>query len=163
MNAKLFALGLALTLVFAAAAYYVYEGVTMEPEVTVTGVSYRVDDSVSILGFEVPTALTFLVGLKVYNPNIISFTVEDVSYKVYVNDVAVGDGSIPEAVTVESKSRKSFTSEVDVSAAGALASLIDILSTGEASARVEGHADVKLPLVGVRRITFSQQHDVFKV
>jgi len=151
---------LLLLIVVSGGGYYVWEGVTREPEVEVAGVDYEVVDSVSLFGVVVPTNVSVIVGVEVYNPNIISFTLQGGSYDVFVNDVKVGEGVLPEGVEVPADGIESFESEIQLDAVSGVKGLIEALGSGMLTAKVDGNAYVEVPLLGVREIRFSQEREL---
>ncbi len=158
MDKRVTVLAAALFVLLAAGAY-VWDGVTKQPEVNVTGVNYRVVDSVSLLGVSVPMNVSFNVAVDVSNPNIVSANLVGGRYDVYVNDVRVGDGIIPEAELPAGKTT-SLETEVRTSAASGLKAGLSAVDEGEAAAAVSGTAYVELPLLGVREIPFHAEQKI---
>ena len=118
------------------AGMWVWNNVSKPPEVSVAGVDYRVDDKTSIFGVEIPTKVTLLLNVSIYNPNIIPITVTGADYRLYVNNVSVGNGSIKKPFVLEARSTTTVVPEISLSGMDALASLVDVFTTVNAKARV---------------------------
>jgi len=157
MNYKLALAAIALVIVIALAGVWVWDNISKPPEVSVAGVDYRIDEKTSIFVVEIPTKVTLLLNVSIYNPNIIPITVTGADYRLYVNNVSVGNGSIKEPFVLEARSTTTVVPEISLSGMDALASFVDVFTTGKAKARVEGTVYVDIPLIGPQPITISQE------
>ncbi|MCX6695103.1 MAG: LEA type 2 family protein [Candidatus Altiarchaeota archaeon] len=149
-----------LTALTAAGVFYVWQGVSKTPEVKVVGVDYRVEDSITVLGVEIPMNVTIIAELEAYNPNIIPIKVVGADYTVYVNDNRVGSGALKEPVEIPADGRKAFKTEVGLDTASALQNVLSVLKTGAVRARVSGKAYVELPLLGVKEIPIEGEEKI---
>ena len=143
-----------------AASLYVWQGVTRVPQFQVKTVAYNVTDRITVLGVDVPTNVKLIVELEAYNPNILSLRVVGGSYGVFLNDVRVGEGSVP-AVEIPSGGRKTMDTEVTLSTASGIAGIMGAIQKGEMKARIDGEAYVELPVIGVKKLKFEKEANVF--
>lgn len=138
---------------------YLWDGVTGEPEIDVVGVGYRVDEKITVLGIDVPKSVTFLVDLEAYNPNILAVKVLGGEYTVFVGDVEVGQGSIPE-VEIPADSRIPVETEVKVSALEGLKGVMGSLKEGTLTVKVVGEAEVGVPILGTQKLSFTKEKSI---
>ncbi|MFH1126017.1 MAG: LEA type 2 family protein [Candidatus Altiarchaeota archaeon] len=156
-----------LLLIFTAIALYLgiylWTNISKQPEVSVSGVEYRVAEKISILGAEVPTKIALLVHLEVYNPNIISITVTDASYQVYLNSMPVGEGTVTGPVEIQAKAKTTTTSEVKISSLQAVAGMLETADTGTLKAKINGTINIKIPIIGTRPVYLNQETEILKI
>ena len=128
-----------------------------QPEVLLKSVSVKGFESINLLIVEIPTEVIFSVVLEVYNPNFLGATVTDVEYDLYVNDVYVGKGSLPRAVTIPANGKTNVETEVSVSVSSSIQALVTTIQQGSATAKVNGNVYIGVPIRGSISVPFSEE------
>ena len=115
-----------------------------QPEVSLKSVSVKGFESINLLIVEIPTEVIFSVVLEVYNPNFLGATVTDVEYDLYVNDIHVGEGSLPRSVTIHANDRTNVETEISVSLSSSIQALVTTVQQKSAIAKVVGDVYIRL-------------------
>jgi len=144
----------------AAGGFILWQNVTQKPEVKVTGIDYRIEDKISVLGVEIPTNITLITELEVYNPNIIPLTITDAKYQVYLNDVPLGNGSLKKPVEIQPKSKGKATAEASISSLSGIRGALGSIQIGTMKAGISGEVYLKLPVVGVRAFPIKEEKEI---
>jgi LEA14-like dessication related protein len=145
--------------VLTAAGVYVWRNITKQPEVEVTGFTYNVTDEVTVLGVSIPTEVSVLMELEIQNPNIIPIMLSGGTYTVELNNISVGEGTIP-AFKVPAGSKRKIDSEVRFSAVSSLKAVLNAVKEGSLAGRVSGEVYVNIPVLGRITIPFTEERDI---
>lgn len=143
--------------------FYLWANISKQPEVSVTGVGYNVTEKITVLGAEVPTKISLQIHLEVYNPNIISITITNASYEVYLNSMPVGEGTLKGPVEIPAKSKTTTTSEIEISSLQAAAGLLKTADTGTLKAKINGTVYISMPIIGPKPVQIDQETEILKI
>jgi hypothetical protein len=143
--------------------FYLWANISKPPEVRVSGVEYNVTEKISILGAEVPTKISLLIHLEVYNPNIISITITNASYQAYLNSMPVGEGTIKGPVEITAKANTTTTSEVQISSIRVIAGILETADTGTLKAKINGTVYVNMPIIGPKPLQLNHEAEILKI
>jgi LEA14-like dessication related protein len=102
------------------------------------------DVSVKSLSF---VNATLEVRLRVYNPNSVTVTLDRVDYSLYVNDVYLGDGTIPREYYIPPGGTVTIITQFELSYSGALKTIWSYLAIGgKINWRMKGTAHIDTPI-----------------
>ncbi len=141
-------------------AFFIF-GTIQEPKVTLKTVSIKDVEDINLLFISIPKSVILSVVLDVENPNFLGATVNNVNYQLYLNNIPVGEGSLPYSVYIPANGRTDVTTEVKISIASSIQTLLSILQQGSVTAKVVGNVYIQVPIIGTITVPFSEERVVF--
>ena len=101
------------------------------------------------------TNATVEIMLRIYNPNIITATLDRVDYKLYGNGNYIGSGNIDRRIDIPSRSSRTVITDFDLSYGGTLETIWSAIQNGNVNWKINGIAYFDTPL-GSLNIPFNK-------
>ncbi len=132
-----------------------------QPKITLKTISIKDVDDINLLFINIPKSIILSVVLDVENPNFLGATVSNVNYQLFLNNIPVGEGSLPYSVYIPANGRTDVTTEVKISIASSIQTLLSILQQGSVNAKVVGNIYIQAPIIGTITVPFNEEKLVF--
>ena len=80
----------------------------------------------------------------------------------FLNDISVGNGSLPHSVYIPGNGRMDITTDVKISTASSIRALLPVLREGSLNAKVVGNVYIQIPIIGTITVPFSEEKVVLE-
>lgn len=113
----------------------------------------------------IPTRVKLVFGVSVHNPTFLPFALERMSYSMFINAKFIGDG-FTENVLIPSGTTRPIPLPIEISTAGILIGLIDVIGSGTFQLEVKGNMEIPIKFYGIVKlftisIPFEKSSDTF--